>query len=385
MRTAVRLAAMLAPAKLAVKRPARGRIRYDYLVPGGPYEEHWDWDGFFIGMSLAAEIPSEGIYLQNWCRNYLAAVRPNGFTPGLLTPRGVDRRLKHIKPFLAQGCYFASRFLRDYAWVRPHWRKLTRVLAYRERSHHDRRRNLACWHDSMESGADNNVAVLGFPAGTVAGADLNTFLYREYVAMALLARPCGRPRAQAFFARKADAVASAMRQYLWDRTDRAFYNLDRRSGSKIRRLTYASVVPLWGAVATPTQGRAMIRRHLLDPRELWARSGVRTLSAADSAYNQRNVIKPYSNWQGPVWPLVNYLAMHALLNYGFRPAARRLAVTTARLCLRDIERSGGMHENYHADTGRPLAAPNFVSWNLLVGRMLPEAEQKHNPFQLPVR
>jgi hypothetical protein len=34
-----------------------------------------------------------------------------------------------------------------------------------------------------------------------------------------------------------------------------------------------------------------------------------------------------------------------------------------------------MHENYHADTGEPLAAPNFISWNLLVAQMLGEARQ----------
>jgi neutral trehalase len=56
----------LAPKKAQVKRRASGLIKHDYLVPGGPYEEHWDWDAFFIGMSLAADIPSEAIYLKNW-------------------------------------------------------------------------------------------------------------------------------------------------------------------------------------------------------------------------------------------------------------------------------------------------------------------------------
>lgn len=33
-----------------------------------------------------------------------------------------------------------------------------------------------------------------------------------------------------------------------------------------------------------------------------------------------------------------------------------------------------MHENYHADTGAPLAAPDFISWNLLVAQMIEEAQ-----------
>src|SRR3989338_9817444 len=101
----------LAYGKTLVKRRAQGFIKHDYLVPGGPYEEQWDWDGFFIGMALASEIPSEAVYLKNWALNYLEHVAPNGFTPGLITPRGVDKRLKHIKPFLAQGVYLVSNFL----------------------------------------------------------------------------------------------------------------------------------------------------------------------------------------------------------------------------------------------------------------------------------
>ncbi|MBI4990798.1 hypothetical protein HZB96_01760 [Candidatus Gottesmanbacteria bacterium] len=34
----------LAPFKAFIKRPAAGHIPYDYLVPAGPYQEHWDWD-----------------------------------------------------------------------------------------------------------------------------------------------------------------------------------------------------------------------------------------------------------------------------------------------------------------------------------------------------
>ncbi len=32
-----------------------------------------------------------------------------------------------------------------------------------------------------------------------------------------------------------------------------------------------------------------------------------------------------------------------------------------------------MHENNHAETGAPLAAPDFISWNLLAAQMIDEA------------
>jgi hypothetical protein len=65
--------------------------------------------------------------------------------------------------------------------------------------------------------------------------------------------------------------------------------------------------------------------------------------------------------------------MHALLHYGYRDAALDVAERVTRLCLDDLDRNGMMHENYHADTGAPLAAPDFISWNLLAAQMIREA------------
>jgi len=373
----------LACKKSLVKRPAKGFIGHDYLVPGGPYEEQWDWDAFFIGMSLASEISSEAIYLKNWALNYLEKVKSDGFTPGLLTPDGVDRRLKHIKPFLAQGCYFASRFLNDFSWLPSHWEKLKKAVEYRESTYFDKEIGLGCWYDSMESGADNNLAVLGYPKGSVFAADLNTFLYREYLALSFMARHLKNEKDAVSYRRKADKMKKTILKYFWSEEDDMFYNRHRKTGDLIKRRTYSGIIPLWAGIAPAAQGKEMIKRYILNPKHLWARYGVRSLSKSDPDYNQANIIKPHSNWQGPVWPLVNYLVMHALLHYGFRREAQRLAEIISELCLEDIKKTGGMHENYNADTGKPLAAPNFISWNLLAGQMISEAKSGNNPFRIP--
>ena len=98
-----------------------------------------------------------------------------------------------------------------------------------------------------------------------------------------------------------------------------------------------------------------------------------TFSADEPLYNNENVIKPYSNWQGPIWPHANWMAMHALIHYGYGGQALAVAERVTRLCLADLAANGMMHENYHAETGAPLAAPDFVSWNLLVAQMIEEA------------
>lgn len=373
----------LAYGKALVKRRAQGFIKHDYLVPGGPYNEQWDWDGFFIGMSLASEIPSEAIYLKNWALNYLEKVQPNGFTPGLLTQDGIDRRLKHVKPFLAQGCYFASKYLDDFSWIAPYWGKLKKAVEYREKIYFDKKFGLGCWYDSMESGADNNLAVYGYPNGSILAVDLNTFLHCEYRALYLLAKKLEKNKDANLYQKKAEDIKKAILTHLWDEKDSTFYNRGRKTGEFVRRITYSNIIPLWAGIASQEAGKKMIKKYWINPEHMWAKYGLRCLSESDPDYNQANIIKPHSNWQGPVWPLVNYLAMHALLNYGFRREAQHIAVIISRLCLEDIKNTGGMHENYNADTGKPLAAPNFVSWNLLVGQMVSEAKSGNNPFRIP--
>lgn len=366
-----------------VKRPPSGKLRHAYLVPGGPYSEQWDWDAFFMGVALTAENPSEAIYLKNWTLNFIENATPDGKVAGCLTAEGWDPRLNQIKPFLAQGAYIASKELNDFSWIEPVWETLVAVATYRFRHLWFDSYNLGAWLDSMESGADNNVAALEYPHGSVLAADLNTFLLRECKALGLIAEQLGRYQQSSECMAQAEAIRHAMMRYLWDEEAQVFLNLFTASGKPVQRITYSSFVPLWAGIAPEEQGREAIKRYLLNSEHLASPWGLRTLSKQDPVYNNINMIKPHSNWQGPVWPIANYLYMHALIRYGFKEEARELAQTISRLVLADIERTGGMHENYDAETGLPLAAPNFISWNILVRNMIEEAETHRDPFWIP--
>src|SRR3989344_7707061 len=218
----------LAPFKAFIKRRAQGHIPYDYLVPAGPYQEQWDWDAFFMGVALAADIPSEAIYLRNWALNYIINARPSGKVAGCLTAKGYDERLNHMKPFLAQGAYLAGKFLKDYSWLKKHWKKLKKIVLYREKHMWNKKYDLGVWADSMESGADDNVALYGYPKLTVLGTDLNTFIYREYKAMSLLSEIIKKKKDFKFFQTRAEQVKKNIVKYLWDENDHIFYNIDTR-------------------------------------------------------------------------------------------------------------------------------------------------------------
>ena len=227
------LDSLLLAKKTLVKRKARGFLKYDYLVPNGRYEEQWDWDGHFIGVALAREIPSESIYLKNWALNYLEHVQKNGFTPGLIAPSGIDKRLKHVKPFLAQGASLAVWYLKDSSWLKPYWPALKKSLAYRMEININKKFGLACWYDSMESGADNNPAVLPYKNNSIIACDLNTYLYSELKAMAELAKIFGYKKDFEYYSEARKKVKQSMLKYLWDKDDEFFYNIDTTTGQKI--------------------------------------------------------------------------------------------------------------------------------------------------------
>lgn len=368
--------------KWEVKRKATGSIPHDYLVPAGPYEEQWDWDAFFIGMSLASEIPSEAIYLKNWTLNYISFVQEDGFTPGLLTPDGIDARLKHIKPFLAQGAYHASKFLNDFSWLEEHIEAIEKVITYRQRKYWSEEKHLSCWFDSMESGADNNIASLDYDDGTVISVDLNAFLYLEFKALAKISEKLGNKEQHNRYNTEAETIKKALQEHLWSDEYSSYYNFDLKENKIIVRNTYSNFIPLFAGIAPKEHAKKLIENYLINPDKMWGEYGIRTLAKDDADYNNANIIKPHSNWQGPVWPIANYLYLQGLLRYGYTEKAQELAEKIVSICLKDIKNSGGMHENYDAETGEALAAPNFVSWNLLVEHMPEHSNTTFNPFDI---
>lgn len=373
----------IAPYKSNVKRRASGMLKHDYLVPAGPYEEQWDWDAFFIGMALAAEVPSEAIFLKNWALNYIENSKEDGFTPGLVTPEGPDDRLNQMKPLLAQGSYAASHFLNDYEWLRKaeNYLRLCNVVMYRENHGcFDKERYLGGWTNSMESGADNNLASLDYPDNSVLSVDFNCFLYLEYRAMDKIDEALGRSEEEREFGKRAEKLKNAILSHMWCEEDQTFYNIDLQTGEFIKVVGYSSVHPFWANIASQEQADAFFERYFLNEEEMLAPHGIRTLTKSHEGYNNVNMIKPHSNWQGPVWPITNYIYTQSLMNYGYKEAAMENTQKVVRICVNDIKKSGGMHECYNAETGEALAAPNFISWNLLLVDLPNQIERNENPF-----
>lgn len=374
-----------------VIQPAEGYLKYPYLIPAGFYKQMWDWDGFFIGNHLASVGKPE--YLKYWVLNFVEGIDQEGYVAGCATvdgPRAIFGKFA-MKPFLAQGAYFASEKLNDYSWIEPYYDALMKVLEYRDKTQLDSVYNLYFWDNAMQSGADNNPAMNYFwkeDFRSFLAPDMSTLQLREIIAMELISKKLNKIENAQMLHEKALKLKLAINKYLWCDEDKIYYTVDRETGDFYKRVSYSSFIPLIQKLALPENGAEMIERYLLNENEMKAAFGFRTLSKSDPDYNNKNIIKPFSNWQGPVWPIANYLYHIGLKNYGFDSQIAWMAETMGTLLLKDIREWDSMHENYHADTGEPLAPAasyvdkngkfvGFIGWNLCVQNIIEGVTQNN--------
>ena len=364
--------------------PAQGVLTRPYLTPAGFYQDMWDWDGFFIGAHWANQDAANAKYLKDWVLSFASSADADGYVAGCISPRGPRALFGKfaMKPFLAQGALLAGEKLNDYEWLRAAWPAMRRIEAYRRRTQFDEHWKLWFWNYALQSGADNSASLTNDPRdrSAILAVDASVWTMREDEAMAVLARRLGFEPDAARYRAEAAQTRGAILASLWNANEGLFLNRRRDTGAWVQAVSWSSFVPLAEGMVPHAQAERMIREHLLNPKEMRAPYGFRSLSASDPAYNNDAIIKPYSNWRGPIWINANYLDWIALRRYGFNSDAHWLAVTLAAALDRDIARWGSMHECYNAETGDGLAptpaeSPNgvfagFVGWNLLAEDML---------------
>jgi putative isomerase len=393
--------------KRNIVKPPKGLLLHEYIVPAGPYFQLFDWDMYFMSAALSYDKVSRPF--EGSVEDFLAFVDEfanwTGYTPREIAPDAIWALPEMCKPFLAQAAVRASLTSGDVSWLRgsdpppssdPNYRKLQiferpnaapRLTYYQKLKdtlvfwENNRRASdgLFVWYNGVESGTDNNPAVSDTPSQTTEGVDLQSYIYREYLALAFLAARLGVPADADHYEAKAAALKSLVQERMWSEADGSFWNMDSRTHAFVKIKTWTNFVPLWAGVASEAQAARMIP-SLLDPEAFRAPNGVRTLAKTEGLYDPA---KGY--WRGPVWVLSNYLMMRGLLTFGHRAEAAELADKTQHLLVADFQKTGGMNENYNPETGAPDAGGHFVSWNLLAEHMKEEALSGHDPTAIPKR
>ena len=366
-----------------VIRPGEGYLKYPYLIPAGFYKQMWDWDGFFMGTYFCTKGKPE--YLRYWALNLIEGIDERGYVAGCATTKGPRPIFGDfsMKPFLSQGVLIASRSSEDFSWVEPYYDKLCLAIDYREKVQRDSLSGLFFWQNGVQSGADNNVALNYYkddPRSFLA-CDASAMQYREYVAQSKIAEVLGHEEDARDYAARAEDLKERILNTLWCEEDGTFYNINRETGAFYRRISYSDFWPVVAGIAPEAQARRMLETYLLNPEYMKSEYGYRTVSKQDPDYNNINMITPYSNWQGPVWPIANFIYSVALERYGYDEELRWMGYTLGKRLIEDYREWGSLHECYSAEDGSALSPAEtyvdedgkfvgFVSWNLCVENIL---------------
>ncbi len=355
-----------------------GDMKYKFVVPGAEYQDLWDWDSFFMCCAL----PDDKLeYAQGTIRGLLDATRADGMPAKMVRRDGSALLVEQTLPLLAQFTYIVAERMGDFSWADGYWDKLENIAAYHDK--HFVRDGFHVWN--TWSGIDNNPSLYGQVPGTVAGADLAAWIYRELKAMEKLSARLGRGR-EDYYAQKAERLKKFIQDNYFDYADGFFYDiLKNTDGIEIPKMfqavkwntfikfrSWANLFVLWGKAASCEQAAEVVKK-IMSPDEFLSCCGIRSHSKNDMVYNNEPMGNP-SNWQGPVWGLSTFLTAYAMSRYGYKnealDAARRLIRTYAA----DIEQNGCVHEFYHGETGQPLMRPYFMSWNVLALRVIDDIE-----------
>ena len=151
---------------------------------------------------------------------------------------------------------------------------------------------------------------------------------------------------------------------LWDERAGIFLNKDLHTEKSGTRLSPTNFYPMLAHAATPAQVRAMIEKHLRNPKEFWGDWIIPSIARNDPAFGDQDY------WRGRIWGPMNYLVYLGLRNYA-EPAMRaEFAQKSYDLFLKEWTGNGHVHENYNAKTGTGDDVANsdrFYHWGALLG------------------
>ncbi len=347
----------------------------------GHYLQMYDWDSCYFSQAqsdLAKDDMAKNVVL-----NFLNLKEADGYVPRTVSPNKVWDQGDVCKPFLCQALLKGIEPTKIKATLPPGLIEDLECYIdyyYRHRRHSS---GLFHWRNMLESGVDDNVALIApteaskdenkdivvFAEGKLAAVDMNSYLVAEYDAFSRITASVGRQNLAAKYAQYAKDLTILIETHLWNDSLGLYCNLDPETKKHIAVRSWTGLAPVLFGFAKPERVKKVIEECILEPRHFLRPFGLPSLAASELLYNQakrglygRALV---SNWQGPMWVLPNVLTVRALVNYGYCKQAIDLAERVLSAMIAGWKQTGTMYENYDAETGQPLWAPQFMSWNIL--------------------
>lgn len=385
-----------------LQRKAGGVFPYPWVAVsyGPPYnnvQAFWDAYHECLRFCYDGEIKWMRYMLDNY---FYYQDRKTGYIPfGITKSVGpLVRKDLTVQPFVAQGAWIYYQLSHDKKWLQSRYINLKSYLNFFRQERRIEKGMYCWWYDS---GCDNDVSTMFFPPRRVISVHVCSLLYLEYLTMAKIAEKLDAEKESKLYYREAKTIMDVINNKLWLKREDCYANLNmptrkpifslqdkniKKTGlGKYAFLSWNYLLPLYARIVPAGRAKKMIEKYLLNPEHFWSPYGIRSLSRRSEYYNNAIWGNPAryssgenmtaSNWQGPIWMPANYFLFHGLINYGYISQAKELINKIQLTLANGIRRKGCMFENYHAETGEPLYAPGFGSWNILADKMLDELEK----------
>lgn len=359
----------------------------------GHYLQMYDWDACWFAQA-APRAGIKGLAL-DVVGNFLALQREDGFIPRTVSPNQIWDEGDLCKPFLAQTLFGElSNVAADIGAIKGMLAGIERHLQYFRKHRYNEAKGLFFWRNVLESGVDNNLALIGpheaakdedqtvvrFPDGRLLAVDLNSYLVAEHRALGMLLGLAGDSSAKEEHLRFADELAARIEDLLFDEDLELYVNVDPSTNERVRLRCWTGFTPVLFGVSSAERARQVIESNCLNEEHFLRPFGIASVAASELLSNQsprglygRAIV---CNWQGPVWILPNALLARTLVKLGYVDAAKDIASRVVSAMVHDLNETGVLHENYNADTGQSLWAPQFMSWNILALELVELLEKR---------
>jgi glycogen debranching enzyme len=196
----------------------------------------------------------------------------------------------------------------------------------------------------------------------------------EFRAFSELTKLSGQAELGKPYEKEADNLVHLIDEMLWNENLGMHCNLDPSTGKQVAIRAWTGLLPSLFCFAKPERMEQTIKTCVMDPAHFLRPFGLATVSASELLYNQakrglygRAIV---SNWQGPVWVLPNVFAVRGLLALGHKTEADEISRRCLSALVGGLKDFGTLFENYNAETGEPLWAPKFMSWNALAMELI---------------
>lgn len=395
-------------------------LPYPFITPGSVYShELWDWDSWLSSIALRQilldvgtnEDRQEALPYERGCiLDFLKYGGQDGWLPIVVwhnanprdnLPDDIHKTNMH-KPVLAQHAAFIVKSEDgDAAWLRDEFWKMEAFIENYKNYSKNKATGLFFFQDDVAIGGDNDPATFYRPPRSSGAIFLNCMMLKELEAMAYLSDCLKLDKAAEKYKHDVMALKSSIREHCWDERDGFYYSVDlnlrpidnkpgkylgitfvlhsghpRDYNCLIQRLgVWSGFLPMWCGIATQQEADRMVKEHFHNKGTFNAPFGIRSLSKMEKMYNIYPSSNP-SDWQGPIWIIVNYLVFRGLLKYGYHKEAMEIASKTVNLLGRDAAKSGAFHEYYDPETGNPIINKGFQNWNYLVMNMIAWLEER---------